>query len=194
MPASTFATWVHGYERDTSSGRHITGRPIVTSVEARAGAATIPFIGLAEGLALAAFRQAGVPLQRIRPALARLENELGLDHALASDCLYSDGAELLYDYGREHGAPELTELVVVRNQQRVFVPVVEQYLRHITYGPDRWAATIALPGYDTRVVVDPSRGFGRPIIDTARVPVDEVVDRWWAGESIKSLSADFELG
>lgn len=194
VPPSTFSTWVHGYERPVADGRATVGQPIVTSIITRPGTASIPFVGLAEALALAAFRRAGVPLQRIRPALLRLNTELGIEHALASYRLYTDGAELLYDYGRERGDQELTELVVVRNQQRGFVPVVEQYLKHIDYGPDHWAARIQLPGYDrARVVVDPNRGFGRPMIERKGIPIDEIIDRWWAGESIRSLSDDFEL-
>jgi Putative DNA-binding HTH domain len=46
-----------------------------------APAPIIPFIGLAEGLVLAATRRSGVPLQRIRPALERLEEEFGLAYS-----------------------------------------------------------------------------------------------------------------
>jgi hypothetical protein len=63
----------------------------------------VPFVGLAEGMMLAAIRQAGVPLQRIRPALVRLSEELGIEHALASRALYTDGAEVLYDFAESQG-------------------------------------------------------------------------------------------
>jgi hypothetical protein len=36
-------------------------------------------------------------LERIRPAVARLSDEFGLDHALASQRVYTDGAELIFD-------------------------------------------------------------------------------------------------
>ena len=58
----------------------------------------MPFIGFAEAYVLSAFRRAGVPLQRIRPAVDVLSSEIGLEHALASKKLYTDGAEVLYDY------------------------------------------------------------------------------------------------
>jgi hypothetical protein len=63
---------------------------------------TIPFVGLAEAYVLASFRQAGVPMQRIRPAIRRLEAEMGLIQALASERLRTDGAEVLWDYGAAH--------------------------------------------------------------------------------------------
>jgi uncharacterized protein (DUF433 family) len=170
------------------------GGPLITALDAPAGAPNIPFIGLVEGLALSAFRRAGVPMQRIRPALERLETEMGLRHALASDRLYTDGAEVLFDYGREASEEKIAQLVVVRNQQRVFAPIVQQYLRHITYGPDHWATRVRLPGYEnTPVIVDPKRSFGRPVIQRVRVPVEELVDRWWAGDSIHVLADDFGL-
>lgn len=194
VPPSTFQTWVQGYERHNGRGRSTVGAPLVTAVDSPPGSPKIPFIGLAEGLALSAFRRAGVPMQRIRPALERLQYEIGLRHALASDRLYTDGAEILFDYGRQAGEEKISQLVVVRNQQRVFVPVVEQYLRHITYGPDHWASRVRLPGYEkTPVIVDPKRAFGRPVIQRVRVPVEELVDRWWAGDSIHVLAEDFGL-
>jgi hypothetical protein len=55
----------------------------------------MPFIGPGEAYALAAFRKAGVPMQRIRPAIDALASELGLAHALASRRLCTDGAEVL---------------------------------------------------------------------------------------------------
>jgi hypothetical protein len=63
----------------------------------------MPFIGLVEAYALAAFRKAGVPMQRIRPTIDALASELGLAHALASKRLYTDGVEVLYDYAQHAG-------------------------------------------------------------------------------------------
>jgi len=117
VPPSTFATWAYGYERRRAGVGVIVGRPVITAVRpARRDEAAVPFIGLAEAYALAAFRQAGVPMQRIRPAIDALDHELGLKYALASRRLYSDGAEILYDYAQHAGdTPEgesARELVV----------------------------------------------------------------------------------
>jgi hypothetical protein len=80
---------------------------------------TIPFVGLTEAYILASFRQAGVPMQRIRPAIRRLEEEMGLTQALASERLRADGAELLWDYGQQtHDQAQrdvVGDLVVVRD-------------------------------------------------------------------------------
>src|SRR5580704_4467991 len=160
IPPSTLTTWAYGYERRPAGAPAPSTGPIVTAVRpARAGDPAIPFIGLAEAYALAAFRHAGVPMQRIRPAIDVLARELGLEHALANRLLYTDGAEVLYDYARHAGGtPEgesARELVVVRNNQRVFTGVVELYLRRIDFAADGYAQLIRLPQYrDSEVTVD----------------------------------------
>jgi uncharacterized protein (DUF433 family) len=137
----------------------------------------------------AAFRQAGVSLQHIRRAVAVLEREIGVDHALASKRLYTDGAVILFDYATSEHDDELT---VVVTQQRVFSPVVEGYLRRIEHGPDGWAVRIASPVTRRPIVlVDPERGFGRPIFARGAAPVESVVGRVRAGDPIAEVAEDF---
>lgn len=92
---------------------------------------------------------------------------MGLKYALASRRLYTDGAEILYDYAQHAGdTPEgesARELVVIRNNQRVFAEVVEQYLRRVDFAADGYAQVIHLPQYHVAdVTIDPERAFGRP--------------------------------
>jgi hypothetical protein len=56
---------------------------------AKRGRPTVPFIGLAESMILAAFRQAGVSsLQHIRQTIPILEEQVRVAHALASKRLH----------------------------------------------------------------------------------------------------------
>jgi uncharacterized protein (DUF433 family) len=194
VPRSTFHGWVHGYEHRPHGRRAVVGSPIVLGLVARRGQPAVPFLGLVEGLVLNAFRRTGVPLQRIRPALDRLDQELGLRHALASDRLTTDGAEVLYDYGAALDPGGIGELVTVRSGQRVFAPVVGEYLRRIRYGSDHWAERVDLPGYAVaRVVVDLGVAHGRPALEPSRIPVEDVLHRWIAGDSLAELADDFGL-
>src|SRR5215469_5177284 len=134
VPRSTLASWAYGYGRRRTGTSPFRADPVITAVRpTRPDEPAMPFIGLAEAYALTAFRKAGVPMQRIRPAIDALAQELGLQHALASRRLYTDGAEVLYDYAQHAGdtpaGESARELVVVRNNQRVFTEAVEQYLR-----------------------------------------------------------------
>jgi uncharacterized protein (DUF433 family) len=195
VPPSTFAAWAKGYVRAFPGRRPVRGEPIVTAVLREAGQPMIPFVGLAEGMVLAAVRHAGVPLQRVRPALAVLAQDIGFQHALASKRLYTDGAELLFDHAG--GAPggdaqAVRDLVVVRSGQRVFAEVIDRYLRRITYGPDGYATQIRLPAYErAEVIADPTRAFGQPIFAHGAAQVRGVLERFWAGDDIDALSAEF---
>jgi uncharacterized protein (DUF433 family) len=193
VPRSTLHCWVYGYERQLPGGAAVRGGPIVLSLPARRGESAIPFLGLAEGMVLSAFRRSGVPLQRIRPALERLDEEMGLRHALASDRLATDGAEVLYDYARRTDPGAMGDLVTVRSGQCVFAPAVEDRLRRVTYGGDHWAARLELPGYAiARVVVSAEQR--RPVLERCGVPVEDVVGRWLAGDSLAQVQARFGVG
>lgn len=169
-----------------------TDERLVTRLDAAPRHPSIPFIGLAEAVVLLALRQSGVPLQRIRPALEGLKSEIGLDHALASRSLYTDGAEIMYDYACHHEDVTLGDLVVVRSGQRVFAPVVVDFLKRITWAADGWPGRIELPRYRVaRVMVDPRHAFGQPVFAHGVVRIEDVVDRWRAGDSLLDLAGDF---
>ena len=199
VPPSTLTTWAYGYERRSAEAGVVRGEPIITAIrQARRHEAVMPFIGLAEAYSLAAFREARVPMQRIRPAIDVLRRELGLEHALASKRLYTDGAEVLYDYAQHAGdTPEgdsARELVVVRNNQRVFTEIVDSYLRRVDFASDGYAQVIHLPQYRVaEVTVDPDHAFGRPRFTRGGAGLDEVIDLFRAGEPVDVVAAEFGL-
>lgn len=198
VPVSTLSTWVQGYTRRFPDRPDVIGDPIIKYMKPEGPRRpSIPFVGLTEATVLAAIRRSGVSMQRIRPALRALEADLGLDHALASRRLYTDGAELLFDYA-ESGADtevaraEALRLVVVRSGQRVFTPIVHEYLRRIAYAADGYAELIHVPVYQhAEVVVDPKRAFGAPIFESGGARIDDVLHRFWSGESLDELSTEF---
>ena len=154
----------------------------------------MPFIGFAEAFVLSSFRRAGVPLQRIRPAVEVLAKEIGVEHALASKRLYTDGAEVLFDYANKRGEREVMDLVVVRTKQRQFSGVVKDYLKRIDYGDDGWADSVRLPTYaNADVGVDPRVAFGLPLVVHGGARVEDLVDRFQAGDSVKEIAADFSV-
>jgi uncharacterized protein (DUF433 family) len=167
---------------------------VLTGLPARHGAPSVPFVGLAEGMVVAAFRRAGVSMQHIRRAVAVLRREFGLPHALASRRLYTDGASVLFDYASRIDDEDLADLAVVVSQQRVFADVVRGYLTRITYDDDGWATELASPATVNRVVVvDLAHAFGQPRFAHGGARVQDVVDRFRAGEPLADVAADFEV-
>ena len=77
--AQTFRNWAVGYARKRLDGSQVVSAPIVTTLEpARPQGVSVPFIGLAEAYIVAAFTKAGLPMQRIRPAVLWLQDHIGL--------------------------------------------------------------------------------------------------------------------
>jgi uncharacterized protein (DUF433 family) len=201
MPASTFRTWTHS-DGGLSGRRSANVRvPLVSFVPPRErSAASVPFVGLAEGLFLSALRRAGVPLQRIRPALEIVRDRLGVEHALASRRLYHDGAELLWEVSEDSGVDadarhDARSLIVLRNGQYVFRQLVEQYLTLVTYDEeDGFADLVRLPDYEVAdVSAAPTVNFGRPVFTMNGSPVAAVLSRLRAGETVGDVASDFDL-
>lgn len=185
MPASTLEYWTRGRR---------SAPPLVTTVAAKGRREPVlPFIGLAEAFVVAAFRRSTrfrIPMQYIRKALLAVEGDIGVEHALASKRLYTDGARLLLEHGKDdRGAAMLAE-AVTRNY--VFTGVVENYLRRITFADDGWATRLILPATERGVVqVDPHRASGQPLTVKGGARVVDIVDRFRGGEAPDFIAADF---
>ncbi len=179
-PASTLHAWA----------RPEDGEPLVTVLPRDGRNATVPFVGFAEAFVLGALRRAGVPMQRIRPAVAKLSTEIGLEHALASQRVYTDGAELIFDYATKSDDEAL--MTVVRTGQQQFAEIIRDYLKRITYGGDGWAERLWLPAYTkAEVTVDPRQAFGQPIVVHGGARVEDLVDRFQAGDGFAAIAKDF---
>jgi len=195
---ATFRNWAHGYTYRTTEG--VRTSPGLITLAPVGDRLFVPFIGLAEAYILNAFRQTGVSMQRIRPALEKIQREMGLDTALANRRLKTDGVEILYEYGQvaqaqgdTKTAKDVRELVVVRNGQRVFTEVVGGYLRTIVYEGD-WVSALHLYRYeDVDVVVDPRVNYGKPTLASRGIQLDHLLARMRGGESARDLAWDYDL-
>lgn len=185
VPAPTVSRWAN--PRPDSAERSL-----ITAEPAPGGVARIPFIGLAEAYTLRAIRASKVPMQRIRPALERLAHDEGLPHALASERLFTDGAELLLDLaGDDREAAR--ELVVVRSGQRVLNDVVRDYLRRVTFH-EGYAQAVPLPAFgEGTIVVDPSRGFGQPVFASSGARLEDAIGLFRAGVDVADVADEFAI-
>jgi uncharacterized protein (DUF433 family) len=198
VPAQTFRNWSVGYAYKRLDGSQVVSAPVVTTLQpARPHGVSVPFIGLAEAYIVAAFTKAGLPMQRIRPAVLWLQEHIGLPQALASERLMTDGAEVLWDFGQQSHDPAdqntVEDLVVVRSGQQVFRPVVRNYLSRVTYD-NGWTRTIQLPQYKSvDVVVDPWLNGGQPTVADRGIRVNDIVNRLKAREPAKDVAYDYDL-
>lgn len=192
MPSSTLASWAKGYTRRFPHRPPVQQGPVITCLTDQGPSEPrVPFIGLVEATVVQAFRQTGLPLQRIRKALQVLTAQGELEHALASQRLYTDGAQVLFDYASSSGDQMLRLLTVVESGQRVFHEVISGYLQRITFD-DAWATGLTLPITTHPILhVRPGVASGEPLFVHGGAPLSAVVSRWKAGEPVDSLADDY---
>jgi uncharacterized protein (DUF433 family) len=188
LPQSTFNHWASGYE--TAAGNR---KPGFITVERVGRGYTVPFIGLAEAWIVRAFVKAGVPVPKIRPALEQLRTQIGLEYALASDRLQTDGAEILWDLRQKDAAFDDNRLVVVRNGQTTFGEIVREHLKQVEYR-DGFIGQVRIPrASGAEYTIDPEINFGQPTLTEYGVRVEDVIARIVAGETIEDVAKDYDI-
>lgn len=178
MPRGTLRNWVQ--ERSLN-------RPFVHVVQGESGEPLIPFIGFAEAAVTWILRRAS-SAQYIRRALAKLQDEIGVEYALASQDLYAHGAKILFDFVDEGGTKRLVEVV---SGNAVFRPVVKEGLRRISYERG-FVGSLILPKTRRELVsVDPRWASGQPLTINGGARMVDLIRRFGAGESPGALSEDY---
>jgi uncharacterized protein (DUF433 family) len=190
----TARRWIDGYSR---AGRNYP--PVVREIST--GDEAVTWGEFVETRLLAQYRDAGVPLIRMRPAIDVLREQLQTTYPLASarTWLDTDGRELVWKVQDRVGLERPLALVVVRTGQAVldWSPPAEAFRRSI-----EWTSTGDGNGIQPRLVhpdldldlveIDPLRGFGEPVVRNVRTEI--IVELFRAGESPEGISEAYELG
>jgi uncharacterized protein (DUF433 family) len=134
------------------------------------------------------YRDAGVPLIRMRPAIDLLREQLQTRYPLASarTWLDVDGRELVWKVQNQVGLERPLALVVVRTGQAVldWSPPAEAFRRSVEWTTDGNGVQPRLvhPDVDLdQVEIDPLRGFGEPVVRNVRTEI--IVELFRAGDS-----------
>lgn len=180
MPESTLDAWI------ASSTEH---SPLIHAVTPeRRGWPRLPFIAIIEAFVLRSLRDLNVPLGEIRMAADVVRRELRDEYALASRRIATDGVALFVELAD-------ASLLHVRGNQFTLREVVNDYLRFITWDEDGLPARLRLRQYPetASVIIDPRFGWGAPVLEASKVPVDAMLELWRAGEPMTVVAEEFEL-
>ena len=190
LQAGTARRWIDGYRRggkayDPVVRDHSTGEETATWGE---------FI---ETRLLAEYRDAGVPMIRMRPAVEALREELKVPYPLASArmWLHPEGRDLVRVVEEDVGLDSHLALVVVATGQTLaWSPQADRFRAAIewTAESDEAEPKRLRPIAGIRdVVVDPLLGFGEPVVRGVRTEIiRELVQ---AGESQDAIAEVYEL-
>lgn len=182
----TARRWIDGYMR---AGR--TYPPVIRPE--RTDDERVSWGEFVEAQLLSQFRDAGVPLQRLRPAVERLREEFATPFplAVARTLLDVQGRELVMRVQDDVGLPSALALVVVRSGQRLLSPAVQSFVDRVDYGAPNQVATRVRASADSDVWFDPLRAWGRPAVRA--VPTEALAEGFRAGESAQTLADLYEL-
>jgi uncharacterized protein (DUF433 family)/DNA-binding transcriptional MerR regulator len=156
--------WARGYSY-VYQGQTRQSPPIIgTGLEARGADPILEFRDIIEVRFLSAFRNAGVSWNVIRRIAARVHEAIQHTHPFATRVFRTDGRTILLELVSNDRADH--RLVDLLRDQYEWERVVKPYLiaEKVEFSdaeePIRWWPL----GPDRRVVVDPARAFGAPIV------------------------------
>lgn len=153
----------------------------------------IPFVGLVEGLVLAAFRETGLAPRRVDSALSPVVAALDGAHPLGQERFRVEGPQLLREYATSRGDRQVNLLTVQHESRLTFHDVIESHLDGLEY-EDGIAVRVTLPITDRPLLVaDPQRAFGAPIFIRGGARFADVTARIRAGEDSAAVAEDFGI-
>lgn len=189
----TSARWVDGYSR---AGRDYD--PVVRT--SRTGDEVATWGEFVECRLLAEYRDAGVSIQRMRPAVERLREQTGARYPLASARLWlgAEGRELVARVQDDVKLDKALSLVVVRTGQTIFdwsdrAHNFAESVRWSSDTPEAQVTQLSLDRDNPDVEVDPLRGYGDPVIRGRNVPTSILSELVQAGEPIESIAESYSL-
>jgi uncharacterized protein (DUF433 family) len=182
LDEGTLRSWVKGQGR----------QPAVIALDGHGE--YLSFFNLIEAHILSSIRrQHGLSLQSIRAAIQYVKLGLQVERPLIQKKFATDGVDLF----SEHLGLLLN---CSRHGQQAIKPVMDLYLKQVEW--DTNGAPIRLyplpqaarsKGGQSLIVVSPTLSFGRPVINGSGVPVEELISRKQAGDSVRDLVEAFGL-
>jgi uncharacterized protein (DUF433 family) len=198
LKTGTAQRWIDGYER---GGRHYD--PVIR--ESSTGNGTATWGEFVEARLLSEYRDAGVPIIRMRPAVLTLREEFG-PYPLASARMWlgEDGRDLVRRAQEEVGLDRAQWIVVARTGEswlpgiEAIVPVrwsdrAQRFKDSLIWsdGEDPVLTSLHPMSGNPKVMIDPLRGFGEPVV--RNVPTEVIAELIRAGDHPEMIAELYDL-
>ena len=182
LPVSTLRAW---------TGRQKNFESLI--VPAQTKPLALSFINLVETYVLASIRRKHrISMNKVRNGMRFISDRFSSAHPLAEKDFETDGislflreAGIMYDVSRGGGRMVLKE-------------IIEQYLQRIKRDPDGLPEKLYTfsrtgePDEPKLIMIDPQISFGRPVLRARIIPIENIAERYKAGESVRELAKDYE--
>lgn len=182
-PRGTSKRWVSGYQYASPRGERISQPPVTPGVQRKDA---VSFLELVEIIATGQLKERGFSLKAIRQIVQNCQDILRVERPLTTLKFKTGGREIFVDAGSH-----LLE-AGKRKRELAWREILEPFLENLDYTQglaSRWWPQ----GRDGTVVVDPSYGFGYPVIRNSGVRTEIILERFRAGDEMAEIAEDFNL-
>ncbi|GGL03901.1 hypothetical protein Sme01_64790 [Sphaerisporangium melleum] len=186
LPPGTTRRWIGGYSRNSRTCDPVV-RPRPTSET------HVTWGRFVETRLLAEYRNAGVPIINMWPAVAKLRSETDVHYPLAhaANFVTSSGKELVQRVQEQVGLQRELLLVIPRNGQLVMADAVELFVKAVEFDESGTAVRLLPEPRTPEVKIDPVRAFGEPAVRS--VPTEVIAEQVRAGDPEDLIAELYEL-
>ncbi|WAC10580.1 DUF433 domain-containing protein [Dyadobacter pollutisoli] len=182
LPQAKVRRWLHEYwnaqfgKFSPSPFSDGSGRDLITN-----------FYTLIEFFAFYQLREEGVSTQRIIKAHQVLEKALQTNYPFAKSDIFTDGIQVLF-------AGEVGEIIKAdETLQLTIKEVFEPFCKKVDFNKNHFAERFFPLGKEHKIIIDPKRQFGQPVIGGTNVLTETVFNLFRGGESIEVIVGLYDL-
>ena len=194
VPARRIRRWLKGYEFQSHGGRRWSPKVVKGDFTGVAQTEALSFRDLIEIRFVDAFRRYGVSWPALRLAAKRAQELFDTTHPFSTRAFRTDGRTVLVEIAKSGELQGETKLLDLCRNQFAIREVLAPYLyKGLVFSADdtvvRW-----WPMHGTRrIVIDPTRSFGQPIVNTGGIPTAVIFRAFRAEDSVSRVAAWFEI-
>ena len=182
LPKATLRTWFGGQANFNLLIAPAQEKPLALS-----------FINLVEAYVLASIRREHkLSMNKIRRGLDFISRNYSSEHPLVEKDFETDGLSLFLN------ELDVTYDISRGSAQVVFKEILEKYMQRVERDFNGLPAKFYPFSRDGEaddpksILIDPKISFGRPILSIINIPVEIIIERYRAGETISELTGDYE--
>lgn len=155
------------------------------------GKMALGFRDLMEVRFVNAFREHNVSWKTIRLAAIRAKELFDRDHPFSTKSFKTDGKSIFAEIIEETGEEHLLDLV---KSQYAFKQILTPFLyRGLEFDNNDTVVKWWPLGKQRRIVLDPNRSFGRPIVDEFGIPTSTLADAFRVERSYRQVAKWYEI-
>jgi uncharacterized protein (DUF433 family) len=183
--------WINGYTYQKNLEQYVSKPLVQSDFKYDQNDVIISFLDLAELLFINTFIQYGVNIRKIRQAALFASKILNTSHPFAIKKIYTDGKTIFARIAKEENDTSLIDLINKQFQlDKIVEPLLFECIDFNKYDQaEKWWPM----GKGENIVLDPSRNFGQPILNSYNIRTELIFDLYKSNHSIDEIREWYEI-